>query len=147
MRTNETEFKSVERAVQIEGLFGALNGYVAALHALTDGELVRMFEECCVAREQALGVRKRGIGVRLLDVIEQLYRELRMRGLAAQRELLPLLSHDNPGVRRFVGFVALEFAPTEAERALRLLARNGGLAGYEARLTLEQWLSGKLSFP
>jgi hypothetical protein len=109
--------------------------------------LVRAFAQCGVAREREVGIAKREAALRLLAMQEQIYRELKARGPEAQRALLPLLDHPEPGLRRYVGYLALEFAPEEGERALSAVARSGGLPAYEARLTLEQWRSGRITFP
>lgn len=80
--------------------------------------------------------------------IASTYRELRARGLDAQRALLPLLDDPRPGVRLWAGAHALEFAAAEGERALLALsARQGSLVAFGASMTLRVWREGKLSFP
>ncbi len=79
------------------------------------------------------------------DVVAAAYRELRARG--EQEALLPLLTHDDPGVRVWAGAHALEFFPRDGERVLKDLAAEPGLAGFNAQMTLETWREGALRFP
>jgi hypothetical protein len=80
------------------------------------------------------------------DVIAATYRSLRARG--EQRQLLALLSHEDPAVVAWAGTHALEFAPVEGEQALTALAeRDQSLIGFGAEITLEEWRRGKLTFP
>jgi hypothetical protein len=82
------------------------------------------------------------------DEIAAIYRELRCRGPADQRALLPLLDRSDAGVRLWAASHALEFCPEEGERALEALHRDvKGLIGFSAGMTLEQWRTGTLSFP
>ena len=72
----------------------------------------------------------------------------RLRGSGEQRQLLPLLNHDDPAVVAWAGAHALEFAPLEGERALTALAeRDGGVIGFGAEMTLAEWRRGNLRFP
>jgi hypothetical protein len=80
--------------------------------------------------------------------IAAIFRELRRRGLDAQRALLPLLSHDDLSVRSWAGAHALEFAPAEGEPALvRLAERSKDLVGFGAEIALREWRAGQLRFP
>jgi hypothetical protein len=81
------------------------------------------------------------------DVIAPGYRELRTRGLQAQRALLPLLEHPDPGVRGWAAAHGLEFAPDQAEPTLEALAGVDGLGGSSAKMTLQVWRKGDLNFP
>lgn len=82
------------------------------------------------------------------DEVTTAYRELRSRGIAAQRALLPLLKHENPAVRLAAGAHALEFAPEEGEPALTELAVGDETSiGFDAEMTLEVWREGELRFP
>jgi len=71
--------------------------------------------------------------------------ELQRRG--AERVLLALLDHPEPGVRGWAGFHCLEFAPDQAEPVLEELAQQDGLVAFTAEMTLERWRKGELSFP
>lgn len=79
------------------------------------------------------------------DIVAAVYRELRRRDEAAA--LLPLLGHENNGVRAWAGAHALEFAPSEGERVLGELSREPGLVGFDAKMTLQTWREGELRFP
>jgi hypothetical protein len=79
--------------------------------------------------------------------IAAIYSELRRRGIAAQRELLPLLHDLSPGVRAWAGAHALEFAPDVGEQALTVLSQMpGSLVGFSANITLLEWRAGRLRF-
>jgi hypothetical protein len=80
-------------------------------------------------------------------VIAACYRELRRRGIEAQRDLLALLDDDDPSVRCWAGAHALEFAPDLGEPVLEELAAQTSLEAFDARMTLREWRRGSLSFP
>jgi hypothetical protein len=82
------------------------------------------------------------------DTVAAAYRELRARGIDAQRALLPLLNHENPAVRLAAGAHALEFAPEAGEPALtELAAEDETSVAFDAEMTLEVWRDGELRFP
>ena len=82
------------------------------------------------------------------DDIAAIYRELRRRGPMAQRGLLPLLERSDAGVRLWAASHALEFCPEAGETVLEAVKRSvGGLVGFSAAMTLQQWRAGTLSFP
>lgn len=80
------------------------------------------------------------------DVVAAVYRELRRRGRSAQLGLLPLLASQSLDVRLWAASHALEFEPHAAEPVLTALELAGGLVGFNAKMTLEQWRRGKLRF-
>lgn len=78
----------------------------------------------------------------------RLYRELRSRGLSAQRELLSLLHDENANVRASAAYFALEFDPQSAEPVLERIDREErNLCGLTAQMVLKQWRKGELKFP
>ena len=82
------------------------------------------------------------------EVLANAYRELRRRGIDAQRALLPLLEYQDLSVQAWAGAHALEFAPVEGERALTFIAEiPKSLVSFSAKMTLWQWREGKLRFP
>jgi hypothetical protein len=81
------------------------------------------------------------------DKIWKIARELRRRGPEAQRTLLPLLHHPHPDVRGWSATHALGFAPDEALPVLRALAKEPGIPGLDAEITLEEWEKGTLGLP
>lgn len=81
------------------------------------------------------------------DLVADVYRELRRRGIDAQRELLQLLDDIDVYVRAWTAAHALEFAPDRGEPVLKVLATKGGVVGLNARLTLQEWAKGSLTFP
>jgi len=84
---------------------------------------------------------------RKFDVLVEIQRELRSRGVEAQQQLLQLIDDAEPGTRYWVSSFALEFAPSEGERVLAELAKiPRSLVGFTAKLTLEQWKEGTFKF-
>jgi hypothetical protein len=81
------------------------------------------------------------------DEVGAAYRELRARGIDAQRALLPLLKHEDSAVRLAAGAHALEFAPDDGEPALTELAADDETSiAFDAEMTLEVWREGELRF-
>lgn len=80
---------------------------------------------------------------RKYDVLVAIRRELRERGMDADRHLLGLLGDPEPGTRYWAASSVLDFAPNEAEQVLSELARiPKSLVGFTAELTLQQWKAG-----
>jgi hypothetical protein len=84
---------------------------------------------------------------RAADVVAAAYRELRRRGIDAQRVLLALLDHPDLAVRGWAGAHALEFAPEQGEQTLEELSQEPTIRGFNAEMTLEVWRKGELRFP
>lgn len=79
----------------------------------------------------------------MFDLLVAIDRELRARGLDAQRHLLSLLDDPDPGTRCWAAASVLEFAPDDGERVLTELAKAPNeLIGFSAEMTLEQWRAG-----
>lgn len=81
------------------------------------------------------------------ELVAAVYRELRDRGLQAQRALLRLVDDPNESVRSWAGAHALEFAPESGEPALAALAEGPSVAAFNAKMTLREWRQGTLTFP
>jgi hypothetical protein len=82
------------------------------------------------------------------EAIASVYRELRSRGLEAQRALLVLLDDSEPGVRLWAASHALEFSPADGERVLSSMANvPKSFLSFSADMTLRQWREGTLRFP
>lgn len=78
---------------------------------------------------------------------DALYVELRRRGPAAQRLILPLLDHAVPNVAAIAARHALEFAPDLAEARLEALAKlptKGSRWTYPPDKLLARWRKGEL---
>jgi hypothetical protein len=81
------------------------------------------------------------------DQMAKLYGELRRRGLTAQRQLLPLLKSLDANVRLQAAAYALDFEPSEGEKALKgIVESETGLLQLTAEMTLEQWRKGEIRF-
>jgi hypothetical protein len=79
------------------------------------------------------------------DVLAAAYRELRARN---ERDvLLRFLDSQDTGIRSWAAAHALEFDAGAGERVLKEIAASGGVAGFNAEMTLETWKAGELRFP
>lgn len=82
------------------------------------------------------------------DGLAATYRELRRRGLDAQRALLPLLEHEEPSVQCWAAAHAFELAPAAGERVLGRCERSfPGPTALDAQMTLAEWRAGRSRFP
>ena len=119
----------------------------AELKRITTNELLHMYEQAAV--EHGKGKLSGAIKVtnQAADRIAAIYRELRSRGDTERRAILPLLLSDDPNVRAWAGAHALEFAPDQGEPILAELAKERGLIGFGAYMTLKVWREGQLRFP
>ena len=83
-----------------------------------------------------------------LDRSSEAYRRLRDHGRAGQESLLALLANDDVAVRYMAAVHALDFAPTEGERALTEIMGGGPPSPVQllAEISLSQWRSGLLRF-
>jgi hypothetical protein len=110
--------------------------------------LVNRYSESAAAHGRATEAGDHKTANAAHEVLATVYRELRRRGVEAQRALLPLLEHNDIGVRGWAGAHALEFAPSEGESALTALAEvPRSLISFSAKMTLRQWREGTLRFP
>lgn len=115
--------------------------------------LVARYAAAAAVHGQTTGTEDYRTGNRAADSIIAICRELRRRGPDAQRQLLPLLTHPDPGVRCWAGAHALEFAPAEGERALLQLTALPNttdfnrLRAFAAEMALREWRAGRLRFP
>jgi hypothetical protein len=120
---------------------------MAALESLDVRDLLVRYGDAAKSHRLAIDAGDHKAANRYHDAIAALYRELRQRGSAAQRELLILLRQDDPGVRAWVAAHALEFAPAEGEPVLLELSMAPGALGMSATMTLREWRAGRLRFP
>lgn len=109
--------------------------------------LVKAYAEAAAAHGETYETGDYKKGNREYDILAANYRELRARGHHAQLHLLELLNDSNSHVRGWAASHALEFAPERGEPVLTELARRGGLTGFSAEMTLEEWRKGSLKFP
>lgn len=111
-------------------------------------ELVDAYEQAAVKYGRATEEGDYKTVNKNADIIIKIYAELRSRGREAQMALLPLLAHEEPGVRCSVGSHSLEFAPEQGEPVLSELALiQKSFVGMSAGMALEQWRKGALRFP
>lgn len=109
--------------------------------------LVQMFSDAAAANGRAWDEANPRVANRQYDIRASVYRELRSRGVEAQRALLTLLDHPNPYVRCLTAARALEFDSKTAEPVLQALQILPGLVGHNAEMTLKVWKKGELRFP
>lgn len=115
----------------------------AEVKKLSTEQLVEKTRSLSARRWHAIYAGKPKDGNRMFDLLVAIQRELRTRGMEAQRQLLSLLDDPDPGTRCWAAASVLEFAPDEGERVLTDLSKNAeGLVGFSAEWTLEQWKAG-----
>ena len=110
----------------------------------TVDELVDVYTQAAAASEELFPASAQNEAA---DCVDHVYRELRARGIEAQRHLLPLIEHERAGVRGWAAAHSLEFEPGLAEAALAVMAAEGTIAGFTAATTLKEWREGRLRFP
>ncbi|MFY0523058.1 DUF2019 domain-containing protein [Archangium gephyra] len=115
----------------------------AQLKDLSIEQLIEMTRTASAERWRAINAGRPKDGNRMFDLLVAIRRELRTRGLEAQRRLMGLLDDPDPGTRCWAAVSVLEFAPEEGERVLAELAKlPDSLVGFSAEMTLEQWKAG-----
>jgi hypothetical protein len=117
------------------------------LHKMPCSSLIQLFAEAAAANIRAWEDANPQLANKAYDVQANVYRELRSRGIEAQRALLSLLNDPEPYVRCSAAAYALEFAPQDAEPVLQALRPLRGFVGHDAGMTLDVWRKGELRFP
>ncbi len=110
-------------------------------------DLLKMYSEAASAHGISTAKGDYREGNKQHEIIAAVYRELRRRGLDAQRSLLILLDSPDDAVRNWSASHSLEFAPEAGEPVLESLATNSGIQGFNAKMVLKEWRKGTLSFP
>jgi hypothetical protein len=115
------------------------------VRSLPTEKLVEETRTLSAERMRAIHAGRPKDGNRMFDLLVAIHRELRARGIEAQRQLLMLLDDPDPGTRCWTATAVMEFAPKEGARVLTELAKSaGGLVGFSAEWTLEEWRAGTL---
>ena len=79
------------------------------------------------------------------DAMHEAYKQL--RGTQSGRDaILALINDPSPHVRRWAASHSLAWAPQAARKALEELVRADGPCAFTARITLEEFDAGRLSF-
>ncbi|WP_075335916.1 DUF2019 domain-containing protein [Archangium gephyra] len=118
------------------------------LKKLPTEELVEKIRTLSAERWPAIYAGKPREANRMYDLLVAIERELKARGIEAQRQMLKLLDDPDPGTRCWVAGSVLQFAPAEGERVLTDIAAHvDGLVGFSAERTLEQWKAGTFNPP
>ncbi len=105
---------------------------------------IEKFVNACIekGRLEELGDSKSGN--KYYKVIRSVYERLRDSGRLI--ELTTLLEHENPYVRLWASSYVLQIVPKKAEEALeKLSAIKGVMAGFSAKITLQEWKKGNLN--
>jgi Domain of unknown function (DUF2019) len=113
----------------------------------TDEELLQMLARRAVDRGEALDQTKPRKANAQCDVMADLSRELLRRGASIHPKILSMLENQNPHVKSWAAFLALEIDPPRGEQALEEISRNYPQnlnLGFTAEFTLKQWRKGKL---
>ncbi|OQB24674.1 MAG: hypothetical protein BWY11_00896 [Firmicutes bacterium ADurb.Bin182] len=103
------------------------------------------FVNACIekGRFEELGDSKSGN--KCYKIIRSVYEQLRDSGRL--NELTTLLEHENPYVRLWASSYALQIVPKQAEETLeKLSAIKSVMAGFSAKITLQEWKKGNLKF-
>lgn len=81
-------------------------------------------------------------------IVFAIYREIRRRGIEAQRALLALINDKDPGVQLWAAAHSMEFDPDRGIPVLEKLAKTEPWPeNFDAKTTLELWRKGELKFP
>jgi hypothetical protein len=123
-----------------------MNKNLNDLSHLSCSSLVELFAEAAAANGHAWENAKPRLANNAYGVKVKVFRELRSRGIEAQRSLLSLLDHPDRYVRCAAGTYALDFDPQAAEPVLLALEKLRGFSGHHASLALEMWRKGELRF-
>ncbi|NBC38863.1 DUF2019 domain-containing protein [Corallococcus exiguus] len=108
-------------------------------------ELIARFREVSARHGRLLNARDTRAANKDYLLAAAVRRELRTRGSDAEKCLLLLLTDPEPGTRYWAATATLGFAPSEAERALAMLAEPPPtLLSVSAAMTLDAWKSGTL---
>lgn len=117
----------------------------ARIGSTPDSDLVSLYAEAAAATDDLTGTREQNAAATCVGAI---YSELRRRGSETQRLLLPLLRDERPGVHGWASAHALEIEPRLAERRLHEIAASEPFPhGFDAKMVLEEWRNGRLTFP
>ena len=81
------------------------------------------------------------------DSLIQAYRNLNVFGLEGLRALLPLMEHENEGVRNWAATHCLELDEPKAKAVLLDLAKGDSLTSFSAEMVLSEWNQGALEVP
>ena len=115
----------------------------AQIKELPTEELIEKIRTLAAERWPAIHAGKPREANRMYDLLVAIEKELKARGIEAQRQMLKLLDDPDPGTRCWAAGSVLEFAPREGERVLTDIAEHvDGLVGFSAERTLEQWKAG-----
>lgn len=111
----------------------------------TDEELMQMLASRAIIRGAATADPRKANAQ--FDIMVKLSRELLRRGSSVHSKILSMLENEDPYVRLWVAFVALEIDPIRAERVLEEISRNYPRnlnLGFSAQFELKQWRKGEL---
>lgn len=120
----------------------------ARLKSLPTESLIRQVGALSAERRRAMSTGSIKEANRKYDALVEIRRELRERGLEAQRQLLGLIDAPDPGTRCWVASSVLAFASEEGGQVLAELAdKEKNAVGVEAGWILEQWRAGTFNPP
>ncbi len=110
--------------------------------------LVEEFRRLSAEHGHALEASNARAANRKFPTLVAIIKELRARGLEAQRQFLKLLADPEPSTRYWTASAVLEIAPSEAEQVLEELSRTQrNTLGFSADWTLKQWREGTYGPP
>ncbi|WNG54956.1 hypothetical protein F0U59_09350 [Archangium gephyra] len=109
----------------------------AQVKTLSTERLVEEFGILSASHGRDIEGAKPKVANRKFDVLVEIQRELRIRGVEAQRQLLRLLDDTEPGTRYWVSSFALEFAPSGRAGACRTRKNPQKSGGFYRRVDIE----------
>ena len=80
------------------------------------------------------------------SAMRKIMKQIKMKDPCYVEKLECLLEHENDYVRLHVAFDLLPALTDKAEKTLLDLLNKRGLLGFEAKMTLQEWKKGNLSF-
>jgi hypothetical protein len=111
-------------------------------------QLVEEFRRLSAEHRHAIQSGNPRAANRKFSTLVSIIKELRARGLEAQRQLLKLLADPEPATRSWAASAVLEIAPSEAEQVLEEVSRTQrNTLGFSADWTLKLWREGAFNPP
>jgi len=110
------------------------------LEDLTDDALVDLFEKWAYEQGQALLEFDTAAATQAYRKRDEVYEELKARGVEARSKLLRLLDHEDPAVRLYAAKRLLAVAPDRARSALEDIIKHADISfAGDAGFTLDMF--------
>jgi hypothetical protein len=120
---------------------------LAQLDAASVDQIIQEYQEAASAHGRAILNGDHLAANGHYEAVAACARELKRRGVDAQRSLLPLLTSSDPEIRFCAAADALDFAPELGEQELRKLVESDAICGLNAYAILKQRGKTDVEFP